>query len=499
MIRRSFIKNLGVLGVAAAAPVELIKAAEAPVSTEGIDLSTTTLKGRVSAGGKGIEGVAVTDGINVTRTNGSGSYELLSNKTTGFVYISLPAGYEFPHQNSISQFYKKIDHSKNTFAADFQLTKLSQSDDKHAFVVWADPQIQNRKDADLLLTQSAPDLKELVDSYGKNMLMHGIGCGDLIFDRFELFADYKKAIAMSGIPFFNVIGNHDMDLEARTDEGSTETFKEQFGPTYYSFNRGKIHYVVLDDVFFMGVPKRYMGYINETQLKWLEQDLKQVKPGTTVVLSVHIPTNTGQRQRDQSTEPELGGVVINRQRLYDLLKPYTVHIMSGHTHFNEVWINENITEHNHGTVCGAWWTGPICGDGTPNGYGVYEVDGDKLSWYYKATGKPKTHQLRIYGRGRHKSFPEDVAVNVWNYDKNWKLEWFADGRSMGQPEQRTAHDPWALETLLGKSLPATRGWAEPNLTDHIFFMKPAADVKNIRVTATDPFGNTYGETLALNA
>lgn len=485
------------MGAAVAAPTTIINAAETPTTTIK-DLSTTLLKGRISSAGKGIAGVAVTDGINIVRTSANGNYELLSNKTTQFVYLSLPSGYEFPHQNSITNFFKVVDHSRNTFSADFELQKLSLSDDKHVFIVWGDPQIQNKRDAELLLSQSAPDLRAVVDSYGDKMPIHGIGCGDLVWDKFNLFPDYKKAIAMSGIPFFNVIGNHDMDLEARTDEGSSETFKEHFGPTHYSFNRGKIHYVVLDDVFFMGVAKRYMGYINENQLQWLEQDLKAVPPGSTVVVSLHIPTNTGQHVRNKATEPELGGVVVNRQRLYDVLKQYSVHFMSGHTHFNEVWIEGNMTEHNHGTVCGAWWTGPICGDGTPSGYGVYEVDGDKLSWYYKATGQPKSHQLRIYPVGKHKDYPQEACINVWNYDTSWKVEWFADGRSMGMPQQRTAYDPWAYEMFIGKEKPNPRGWIEPNLTDHLFFVKPEASVKTIKVTATDPFGNVYTESLNLN-
>lgn len=497
MIRRHFLRNLGIMSVVVAAPVAITEAAE--ISPTAKDLSITVLKGRVTSSGKAISDVAVTDGINITRTTTTGNYELLSNKTTQFVYISLPSGYEFPHKNSITQFFKTIDHTKNTFNADFELTRLRVNDDKHAFVVWADTQIQNKKDVELLLTQSAPDLKALVDSYGKDMPIHGIGCGDLVWDRFNLFPDYEKAIGMSGVPFFNVIGNHDMDLEARTDEGSAETFKQHFGPTYYSYNRGKIHYVVLDDVFFMGVAKRYMGYISENQLQWLEQDIKQVPAGSTVIVSLHIPTNTGQRIRNQETEPELGGVVINRQRLYDILKPFTVHFMSGHTHFNEVWAEGNITEHNHGTVCGAWWTGPICGDGTPGGYGVYEVDGDKLSWYYKSTGEPKSHQLRIYSKGRHKDFPDEVCVNIWNYDQNWKVEWFADGKLMGKPEQRVAMDPWAIELFAGVEKPKPRGFVEPNLTSHLFFVKPDPSVKVIKITAADPFGNVYTESLTISA
>ena len=215
----------------------------------------------------------------------------------------------------------------------------------------------SKKDCEQLKAESVPDLQALVKSYPANTLFHGIGCADLVWDKFDLFVDYKEAIEMTGVPFFNVIGNHDMNIDARTDDYSAEMFKQQFGPTYYSYNRGKIHYVVLDDVFFIGTAKKYIGYITENQLKWLEKDLALVKPGTTVVLSLHIPTNTGAVRRNKTTE-EFGGTVSNRKQLYKILAPYKVHIMSGHTHFNESWEEEGIMEHNHGTVCGAWWTGP---------------------------------------------------------------------------------------------------------------------------------------------
>ena len=31
-----------------------------------------------------------------------------------------------------------------------------------------------------------------------------------------------------------------------------------FGPTYYSFDRGRVHYVVLDNVFYLS--RGYVGY-----------------------------------------------------------------------------------------------------------------------------------------------------------------------------------------------------------------------------------------------
>ncbi|SFD15017.1 3',5'-cyclic AMP phosphodiesterase CpdA [Chitinophaga sp. CF118] len=488
--RRNFLKNLGITGSLLTMPSVLLNAR--PLSKPAnIDLGAITLKGKVHNQGKGIAGVAVTDGINITLTDKNGQYELVSNSTAEFVYITVPAGYAFPEEKGIATFYKSISNSSKN---DFKLDKLTVDDRKHTFVVWADPQMKSKKDVELLLSQSVPDLQAVIKSYPKDTLIHGIGCGDLVWDEFELFKDYKQAVEMCGIPFFNVIGNHDMDNDARTDDKSANTFKQQFGPTYYSYNRGEIHYVVLDDVFFLGAAKNYIGYITENQLQWLEQDLALVKPGTTIVLSLHIPTFTGSARRAKKAE-EPGGTVANRKQLYKMLAPYKVHIMSGHTHFNDNWEEGNIMEHNHGTVCGAWWTGPICGDGTPSGYGVYEVDGTEIKWHYKSTGMAKDKQLRIYAKGRLKDAPEEISANVWNWDNKWKVEWFEDGVLKGPMEQRVAYDPWAVELYLGPALPKKRAFVEPTLNDHMFFAKPSADAKKITVKATDRFGNVYEETI----
>jgi hypothetical protein len=480
--RRNFLKNIGLTGSLLTVPSVLLNARS--VSKQNI------LKGKVQSEGKGVAGVPVTDGVSIVLTDKNGLYELESNTTAEFVYITVPAGYAFPEHKGIASFYKRIKDSRN----DFTLDKLKVDDHKHSFVVWADPQMKTKQDVELLKSQSVPDLQAVVKSYPTDTLIHGIGCGDLVWDEFELYEDYKQAVEMCGIPFFNVIGNHDMDNEARTDDGSANTFKQQFGPTYYSYNRGQLHYIVLDDVFFLGAAKNYIGYITENQLQWLEQDLALVKPGTTIILSLHIPTFTGLAKREKKEEPA-GGTVSNRKQLYKMLAPYKVHIMSGHTHFNENWEEGDIMEHNHGTVCGAWWTGPVCSDGTPGGYGVYDVDGTDIKWYYKSTGMTKDKQLRIYPKGRLAAFPEEISVNVWNWDHKWKVEWFEDGVLKGPMEQRVAYDPWAYELYLGPLLPKKRKFVEPTLTDHLFFAKPSADAKQITVKATDRFGNVYQETL----
>ncbi|OIN60067.1 calcineurin-like phosphoesterase C-terminal domain-containing protein [Arsenicibacter rosenii] len=487
--RRFFLKYLGWSGAALSASPAAIARPPKPAP------APPRLSGRVTSNGKGVANVSVTDGFTVVQTDANGRYSLVADGHAEFVYISIPAGYAFPHDKGTARFYQPISATNDPVTVDFVLEKLPVDDTKHHFVVWADTQMISKADAELLKTGAAPDLRDLVAAYPKGALFHGIGCGDLVWDHFELYDDYRQAIATTGIPFFNVIGNHDLDLEARSDEASAKTFRQQFGPTYYSFNRGNIHYVVLDDVFFIGTAKKYIGYLPEAQLRWLEQDLATIKPGATVVVSLHIPTQTGHARRNKLKEEEISGTVANRKHLYDMLKPFKAHIMSGHTHVNEKWHADNLTEHIHGTVCGAWWTGPVCSDGTPAGYGVYEADGNDIRWYYKSTGKPREHQLRIYGKGRIKETPDQMAVNVWNWDPSWTVEWLQDGVLKGKPENRIAYDPWATELYAGPDLPKKHTFVDPTLTDHLFFFTPSAGAREITVRATDPFGKVYAETV----
>lgn len=492
--RRDFLRKIGLATGGVTALGLFPSAVYANAETINEPFKTINIKGRVTSNKKGLPNVVVTDGQSVVRTDSKGHFEFISSNKRDFVYLSLPAGYKIDRlQNGSADYFKRIDKKKLKNEFHFELEKLEQGDDEHHFLVLADTQIQNEYEAEQLLTVATPDLiKTIQDLNSPNVF--GIGCGDLVFDKLHLFEYYNKAVKNTNIPFFQVIGNHDMDLGGRSDEVTTTTFNNLFGPTYYSFNRGEIHYVVLDDVFFIGRDKKYIGYITEEQLAWLEKDLSFIEPGTTVVVSVHIPTNTGSPKRYPDKD-HIGGVVNNRQHLYQLLAPFNAHIMSGHTHFNDNMINGNIYEHCHGTVCGAWWSGPICHDGTPNGYGVYAAKGSELSWYYKSTGLEKDHQMRVYKKGEHPDFPDSYSVNVWNWDPEWKIVWYEDGVKKGMPERIVAKDPLSIQLHEGPEMPKRRKWVEPQLNDHMFFFEPSKDASNIVVEAMDRFGNVYAEKL----
>ncbi|WP_197901611.1 metallophosphoesterase N-terminal domain-containing protein [Rhodocytophaga rosea] len=224
--RREFLKSLGLLSAGFLLPVYgngSILWNDNPVK-----ITPVRIRGKVSAQGKGIKGVAVTDGYSVVSTDANGVYELMSSSLQEFVSISLPAGYQVPtRKNGIARFFQPITASaKGEFAANFALNPSPVNDNSHVLLVLADPQIQDRYEADLLLSQTTPDVNALVKSYGDRPVF-GIGCGDLVFDHFELFDDYQKAVSGMDIPFFQVLGNHDMDTQQiRSDALSAQTFKK---------------------------------------------------------------------------------------------------------------------------------------------------------------------------------------------------------------------------------------------------------------------------------
>lgn len=479
MQRRNFLKRMAGIGAMAVVPAGHLLAAPA---------GTGIVKGKVTAAGKGVANVVMSDGYTVTTTGRDGAYNINLHSDAEFIFMSIPSGYNIPHEKGIARFYHRLNREEVLQTANFQLQKNDLDDNRHALVIWADTQMVKDEDAVTLVNVSAPDTAAEIRSLS-NIPVHGITVGDLVHDRFDLFDDYAKAVEITGIPFFQVIGNHDMSYTARTDEGSQQEFRKLFGPGYYSFNRGRIHYVMLDDVFFIGRNHNYIGYLTEAQLSWLEKDLKYVPAGSTVIVSLHIPTNTGLREREGLKEDPAGGVVSNRDHLYKLLQPYKVHIMSGHTHWNENWEKDNIMEHNHGTVCGAWWRPQqIAADGTPNGYAIYEIDGDEIKWYYKSTGKPKTFQMTLYAPGKVKKKPAAVVANVWNWDRQWKVEWSEDGVSKGVMEQIRCPDPTVVT-----SYPVNMHV----LSDHFFAAVPTTGAKEVTVTATDRFGQVFREKIQL--
>ena len=493
--RRRFLKStLGAAGALAAWPLvegdAARAAAQAAPQRSRSPVAPVRIRGRVEAGGRGLARVAVTDGLAVATTDAEGGFELVSSTRQPFVYLSTPAGYQVPqHETGTAHFYRPIEPGPGgEMDVRFALAPLDVPDEDHAFLALADPQMRDEAEMQLFKEETVPDVQKTLKALGDRPTF-GLACGDIMFDRLELYPQYEEAVRQTGIPFFQVIGNHDLDFDALTDEGSAATFSSHFGPTYYSFDRGAVHYVVLDDVFWNH--DAYFGYLGRDQLAWLEQDLAQVEAGRPVVVFQHIPALSTRFRRSGEAEPSPAGSITNRQALYRLLEGYQAHLLSGHTHESEHVYEGGVHEHVCGAVCGAWWTGPICYDGTPRGYGVYEARGERLRWRYQAVGRPPDHQLRVYARGADPQAPDEVVANVWDWNPDWTVVWYEGGDRRGAMARRTGLDPMAATLYRGGERPEKHPWVDPVPTDHLFYAPVSAEATDVRVEATDPWGNTF--------
>jgi len=452
------------------------------------------ISGAVRLSGSGLGGVSVSDGLEVVRTARDGSFEIVTTDDRDFLRMTVPAGTRIPQNpTGTARFYQPITPgASGEMDAIFDLEPLEVSDENHVALLLADIQAQTEEEVGFFQDQTVPDIGATLEGLNHPEAV-AIANGDIIYDALDLYPVYEGAVAQAGIPFFQVAGNHDLNQDRPTDVDTTHTFSTHFGPAYYSFDRGAAHYVVLDDVFWHG--SGYLGYVGADQLRWLENDLRHVEAGRPVFVMAHIPVLGGRHLRLGDPHPSPSISVVNRQALYRLLEPYQAHILTAHTHENEHVFEAGIHEHVNAAVCGGWWTGPICGDGSPNGYSVYEIRGEDISWRYKATGHDFDYQIRLYPRGADPEAPNEMVANVWDWDPEWSVVWYEDGERRGEMTRRVGFDPLSEELHRGDSIPLRHTWVEPIPTGHLFYAPASAEAGEIRVEATDRFGRVYSAIL----
>src|SRR5690606_31064324 len=136
---------------------------------------------------------------------------------------------------------------------------------------------------------------------------------DVVFDDLAVIDPLKRAVALLGIPWYNVLGNHDTNQDVDDDAHSDETWERHFGPSYYSFDHGPVHFLVLDDVRWHvddNGRRRYAGGLGPEQMEFIRNDLAMIPEDQLVVLMMHIPLMQ----------------VEDRQELYDLIakRPFSM-------------------------------------------------------------------------------------------------------------------------------------------------------------------------------
>lgn len=437
--------------------------------------------------GNAISGVVVSDGLLTTVTDSKGRFEIDPDQDSRFIFISTPAGYSSSTSAGNESYFMAIGrNAKKSY--DFIVRKKEKDDTRHNLIAFADPQISEADELPQLEEQTKA-MGEFVKSMDSDETF-AICLGDLVGWDHRIYPGIKKAFDQVGIPMRIVMGNHDMTCWGNQFEGSAKDFEDAFGPAWYSFNVGKVHYVVLNNNFFIGRDWFYIGYLEQRQLRWLERDLSYVPAGSTVVVSVHIPTTLWESDREAFSYNDISEIMSNKKALYERLAPYKAIILSGHTHtsMNQI-ITPDLMEQNISGLCGAWWCGPYCIDGTPIGWKAIEFNGDKVTWQFKSSGKPLDHQMKVYvDDDEYKGY---TVANIWDYDPMWKVEYFEDGVKVCDMERFKGYDPAAKNYYSPATGKFKREWVCAYPTWNMFRASLSPDAKVIEVRVTDRFGRVY--------
>lgn len=502
----------------------------------------TTVYGRVSTSEGGVPGVVVSDGVEVTTTDENGIYQMRSAKKWGYVFISVPSGYEAPSQGILPQFHQSLKSDAQTLErVDFSLVKINGQDTYKIFM-FGDMHLANRTSDVSQFGAFTSDLNDYMAAH-RGELMYALTLGDMTWDLYWYsnnfyFPEYLDLMnsQVKGLQVFHTMGNHDNDMYTKSDYAAAVEYVNHIAPTYYSFNIGKIHFVVLDDIDCSGYDgtdsRNYAKGITSEQLNWLAKDLQYVDKSTPLVVAMHA----------QLFYPASNGFKIDHdasgtESLFRLLEGYEVHFVTGHTHmmFNvtpqdAITSGRNFHEHNAGSVCGSWWwsghltPGVHLGqDGSPGGYSVWDVSGTKIEHLYKATGWPEEYQFRSYDLNcvsfssadiplcpssvKDKfdkyidAYPatssNEVLINIWNWNSNWTLSVVDErGKSLDYTPV-WAYDPLHIAAMTvprfnNAGISSTPNFITSNFTH---FFKVKADDANVDLTITvkDEFGHTWSE------
>ena len=508
----------------------------------------TTVYGIVSSAGVGVENVVVSDGAEVTVTNEKGIYQLKSAKKWGYVFISVPSGYEVPSVGVLPQFHRALKNSADVVErADFKLEKVDGQDSYKIFML-GDMHLANRTGDLGQFAQFTSDLTDYMTRH-KGEKMYALTLGDMTWDLYwysnsYYFPQYLNTVnsQIKNLQIFHTMGNHDNDFQTRADYDAAVKYVDQICPTYYSFNIGKVHYVVMDDIdcssYDGSTSRNYVKSLSAEQLDWLAKDLSYVAKTTPVVVAMHAqvfyPTTSGFK---------IDHDPVNTLRLFDILDGYTVRFVTGHTHklFNvtpdaPIVDGHNFREYNSGSVCASWWWSGnltpgihIGTDGTPGGYGIWDVTGTDFQCLYKSTGWPEEYQFRSYDLNNvHFSMadvplmPSDISasvknaymqyvnaypqnndnevlINIWNWNSDWTLSVVDENRKTLPYTEVWAYDPLHIAALSVKrfnnaGLKSTPSFITDKFT-HFFKVKADDADTDLVITVKDEFGNEWTENM----
>lgn len=434
--------------------------------------------------GPGLAGVAVSNGVDIVRTDAQGRYRI-DAAPGGQVFVVKPAGYRFvAGADGLPAFWRRVPPlDADGGAFDFGLVeegreRTAAGSEPLQVLLFTDTQVKNERDIDYYLR----DIIEPIagSAGGRHPAVFGTTLGDLVDDQMHLYPALNAVTAKLGVPWFHVPGNHDVDPGSTGDAGSLATWSGIYGPDTYAVEEAGAAFVFLDDVVVQpGQGPGYIGGLREDQFRFLGNYLAQLPRERLLVLGMHIPVfDTGGRQTFRAED---------RARLFALLRERPrVLLLSGHSHVQQHYWHAArdgwqgaapLHEYNLGAACGAFWSGApdaagipdaSMADGTPNGHATLTLDGTggyALAWHPARppaddpafTSSMALHAPKVLRRGAYPAW--GVFANVFMGDADSRVEYRIDGGEWKPMRRVERADPrLLLENVADDLAPALRGF-----------------------------------------
>ena len=424
--------------------------AKPPVCPGGMVFEDRNGNGQLDRGEKGIEGVAVSDGARIVRSDAQGRWELAGAEDRT-IFLIKPAGYAVANRaDGLPDIWQNVQPlpgpalkyggipAAPLACRDFALRKQDDAGKSTDVLVFADSQTKSVQDIDYYWRDI---VQPLVGQHGARF---GMTLGDVVHDDLSLYPQILRTTMSLGIPWMHVPGNHDLDFDAARDEDSLRSYRAAFGPDTYAWEESRLTFIGLDDVIYRpGQKPAYVGGLREDQFAFLQAYLPSVPKERLLVIGVHIPLFWEDPARETFRKAD-------RERLFALLKDFPhVLLLSGHSHTQRHWYHhadagwqgaEPLHEYNVGAACGAFWSGAkdalgipdtTMADGTPNGYArlrVMNAGRYSLSWHAaRATDDTGIglHAPKVLRQGAYPAF--GVYANIYMGQDDARVEFRVDG------------------------------------------------------------------------
>ncbi len=249
---------------------------------------------RCADSGKPLAGIVMSDGKNVVKTDENGHYVLPGWEKAHLIFANVLT-------KSHDDWYQSVEEGKVEY--DFSLRLAEQTED-HSFIHLSDTEIGSP--TEIPRGPWLGFMRDFAKERGAGFIMHGGDisgvagmnehCAIMNYDTMDLPVRYCQ-------------GNHDFIGE----EYGEELYEQLYGPVWYSFDMGNIHYMVTSMLY--GDVRS--AFTHEDQWNWIRADLSLKDPDKGLVIFNHACCATERiREHNRGNEFTFDWEKKNEEMLY---------------------------------------------------------------------------------------------------------------------------------------------------------------------------------------